>query len=198
MVTWALVLETIVKWLIPVVCAGLLAVFIAHLVKPFKAGTQVQQQQTWDANLLASTVAQEQLNGLEKKIVNASKEEDEKILKEIKTLGQQMATQQKEMKQFHDSVDKSIDLIQQGVRDAHLQNLINTCQIFIRRGYITPAEFETYQARYNLYKELGGNGHMEPWNAKVCALPNEPPKPPTFTGEERRNNNILPIPKTHV
>ena len=73
-------------------------------------------------------------------------------------------------------------MIKQGVQDAHLQNLIATCQVYIKRGYITPAEFETYQGRYKLYKDLGGNGHMEPWNAKICALPNEPPKPPTDGG----------------
>ena len=193
MVTWALVLETAVKWLIPVICAGLLALFIAHLVKPFKAGTQVQQQQAWDANLQASTVAQARLDNLEKKIIDASKEEDEKIIKEIKALGSQMTTQQQEMKAYHEGVDKSMDLIQQGVRDAHLQNLIATCQVFIKRGYVTPAEFETYQARYNLYKELGGNGHMEPWNAKVCALPNEPPKPPTTVSNTRSTTPIPPV-----
>jgi len=37
-------------------------------------------------------------------------------------------------------VDKSIDLIQKGVLDAHLQNLIATCEVYIKRGYITPVE----------------------------------------------------------
>jgi len=80
------------------------------------------------------------------------------------------------------------------VQDAHLQNLIATCQVYIKRGYITTAEFETYQARYQLYKDLGGNGHMEPWNAKICALPNEPPKPPTTTSGS--SNNVVPLKQT--
>jgi len=39
MISGALILETIVKWLIPAICAGLLALFVSHLVKPFKAGS---------------------------------------------------------------------------------------------------------------------------------------------------------------
>jgi hypothetical protein len=78
-------------------------------------------------------------------------------------------------KEYHKKVDKTINLIQEGVRDAHLQNLIATCEGYIKRGYITPTELDVYQSKYKLYKDLGGNGHMEPWDAKVKALPHEHP-----------------------
>ena len=86
-----------------------------------------------------------------------------------------------------------MELIQEGVLDAHLQNLIGTCETYIKRGYITATELDAYQSRYNLYKKLGGNGHMEPWDAKICALPNEPPKPPTMTSTPRGTNAIPPV-----
>jgi len=87
-----------------------------------------------------------------------------------------------------------MNLIQEGVRDAHLQNLIATCEIYIKRGYITSTELDVYQSRYKLYKELGGNGHMEPWDAKIRALPNEPLTPPVAT---QSTKPVIQPPRTH-
>ena len=74
-----------------------------------------------------------------------------------------------------------MELIQEGVLDAHLQNLIGTCETYIKRGYITATELDAYQSRYNLYKKLGGNGHMEPWDNAIKRLPHEPLQKHTST-----------------
>ena len=193
MVTWAMVLETAIKWLIPVICVAIVGLITAHFVKPFKKGNDVSRQEEWDAHFLASQepkkMGDRELEDFKKSVNDADKE----ILKQIGELTQNINEQNESNKRYNEKVDKSIGLIQQGVQDAHLQNLIATCQIYIKRGYITTAEFETYRARYQLYKDLGGNGHMEPWDAKICALPNEPPKPPTMTSTPRGTNAIPPV-----
>ena len=115
-------------------------------------------------------------NALEEKLTKHITEADQKIMEKIDKLSTAIDNQNDSNKAYYNKVDKSINLIQEGVRDAHLQNLIATCEQYIKRGYITSTELDVYQGRYKLYKELGGNGHMEPWDAKIKALPNEPPK----------------------
>ena len=186
MVTWAMVLETAIKWLIPVLCVAIVGLITAHFVKPFKKGNAASKQEEWDAHFIASTepkkMGDREFEGFKKEV----KEADDKILTEIGELTKSIKEQNEVNKEYRKKVDASIDLIKQGVQDAHLQNLIATCQVYIKRGYITPAEFETYQGRYKLYKDLGGNGHMEPWNDKICALPNDPPKPQSSSGGSMR------------
>ena len=115
-------------------------------------------------------------NALEEKLTKHITEADQKIMEKIDKLSIAIDNQNESNKAYHNQVEKSINLIREGVRDAHLQNLIATCEQYIKRGYITATELDVYQSRYKLYKELGGNGHMEPWDAKIKALPNEPPK----------------------
>lgn len=186
MVTWAMVLETAIKWLIPMICVAIVGLVTAHFVKPFKKGNAANRQEDWDAHFRAShepkKMGDTELNNLKDELGKSDKE----ILEKIGELNNSINEQNRVNREYHQKVDKSINLIQQGVQDAHLQNLIATCQVYIKRGYITTAEFETYQARYKLYKELGGNGHMEPWNDKICALPNDPPKPQPQTGGSMR------------
>jgi len=69
-----------------------------------------------------------------------------------------------------------MDNLRLGVLDAHLQGLVNTCEEYIKRGYITMVELQSYQERLNVYHKLGGNGHMDIWDEKIRALPHQPPK----------------------
>ena len=201
MVTWAMVLETAIKWLIPVLCVAIVGLVTAHFIKPFKKGTEAREQEVWDAHFESSQKPKEmgdrELQQFKKDITETVTGADNQILEKISELSRSIEQQNGINTKYHQKVNESIDLIQQGVQDAHLQNLIATCQMYIKRGYITTAEFETYQQRYKLYKDLGGNGHMEPWNAKICALPNEPKvstPPPT---ETPARSTLSSLPKTH-
>lgn len=176
MISGALILETIVKWLIPAICAGLLALFISHLVKPFKAGSQLQIRQAWEQNYRESEEPKKVIEQIKKDLTEITSHADQAIINKIDNLNKEILDQKEISKKYHDDVDKSIKLVRDGVCDAHLQNLISTCEVYIKRGYITATELDAYQNRYNLYKALGGNGHMEPWDAKIKALPNEPPE----------------------
>jgi len=66
---------------------------------------------------------------------------------------------------------KDANLLRRGVLDLHLHNLIETCKVYIERGYITPIELMQYNERLTLYHSLGGNGHMDVWDERVRALP---------------------------
>jgi len=66
---------------------------------------------------------------------------------------------------------KDARLLQRGVLDLHLQNLIAACKVYIERGYITPIELMQYNERLTLYHNLGGNGHMDVWDERIRALP---------------------------
>lgn len=195
MVTWAMVLETIIKWLIPVICVAVVGLVTAHFVKPFRKGNAANRQDDWDEHFRASQEPRKMGDAELSNLKEELNKSDKQILDKISELSNSINEQNEVNREYHKKVDKSINLIQQGVQDAHLQNLIATCQTYIRRGYITSAEFETYQARYKLYKDLGGNGHMEPWDAKIQALPNEPPQKYTNTAVPRVNSNL---PQTHL
>ena len=176
MISWALIAETALKWLIPTLCVAIVGLITAKIIKPFKKGNAVTQQEEWDQHFKASQepkkMGDHEQGALEEKLTEA----DQKIIEKIDKLSTAIDNQYEFNKAYNAKVDKSINLIQEGVRDAHLQNLIATCEQYIKRGYITSTELDVYQSRYKLYKELGGNGHMEPWDAKIKALPNEPPK----------------------
>lgn len=179
MISWALVLETALKWLIPAICVAIVGLVTAHFIKPFKKGNEAKQQEEWDKHFNASQepkkMGDKEIEQVKKELRDAVNEADQEILKQIKDLSTSITTKSENDTKYHQKVDKTINLIQEGVRDAHLQNLIATCEGYIKRGYITPTELDVYQGRYKLYKDLGGNGHMEPWDAKVKALPHEPP-----------------------
>ena len=203
MVTWAMVLETAIKWLIPVLCVAIVGLITAHLVKPLQKGTEAKQQEEWDKHFKASSepkiMGDKELATVKKELKDTVHGADQEILKQIKDLSTSINVQNESNKVYHEKVDKSINLIQDGVRDAHLQNLIQTCEGYIKRGYITPTELDVYQSRYKLYKDLGGNGHMEPWDAKVKALPHEPPK--LVTQQQQQpvvRQTTTSLPKTHV
>ena len=204
MVTGAMVLETIVKWLIPALCVAIVGIITARIIKPFKKGNAAKQQEDWDEHFKASQepkkMGDTELASVKQSLFNMAAEADKQILEKIDKLSASIDRQNESSKIYHERVDKTITLIQDGVRDAHLQNLITTCEQYIKRGYITPTELDVYQNRYKLYKELGGNGHMDPWDAKVKALPHEPPTLTSATNAaiEKRYNVQTSLPKTHV
>lgn len=97
----------------------------------------------------------------------AYKSVDQEILLAVKDL--QVSV--KEIRE--DMADNKRDsrLLQRGVLDLHLANLIAACEVYIARGYITPIELMQYNERLTLYHQLGGNGHMDIWDERIRALP---------------------------
>lgn len=171
-----MILETALKWAIPAICIAIVGIITAKIIKPLKKQNQADRQEEWDECMRHSSVPQTFCDQTYNRLRQESDTKDQQILDTINNLATTIQAEHEETKAYRETTEKQIELIQDGVRDVHLQNLIHTCEKFIKRGYITPEEREIYNQRYNLYKALGGNGHMEPWNNKMIALPSEPPK----------------------
>lgn len=182
MVTWALVLETLVKWGIPVIAAAIIGFIVKRVIDPKKqdnaAGAKLRRQQAWDDAARASSVLEEkcavQIKDMNTAIDTkfeqaqaANRAIDEEILVAVKDL--QLSVQ--EIRADMAENKKDANLLRRGVLDLHLHNLIETCQVYIERGYITPIELMQYNERLTLYHSLGGNGHMDVWDERVRALP---------------------------
>ena len=182
MISWGMVLETLVKWGIPVIAAAIIGFIVKYLIDPSKkdrlAGAAQRKQDEWDACARESNVMNEkcqiQIRTMEEAIDKkfeqaeaANRAVDEEILIAVKDLQASVAAIRADMKD-NDSVR---NVMKQGVLDLHLHNLISTCKIYIERGYITPVEIMQYNERMTLYHALGGNGHMDIWDERIRALP---------------------------
>lgn len=96
---------------------------------------------------------------------------DHEIIKKLDYLEQKIEKNQKQTEQYEKQVEAQLNLLREGVLDSHLVNLIQTCENYIRRGYITPDELDRYKQRLILYHKLGGNGHMDYWDDQINKLP---------------------------
>ena len=187
-----MILETALKWAIPALCVAIIGVITAKIIKPIQKQNAAQEQADWDEHMRQSTVPQTFCDQTYDRLRQESDQKDQEIINKIDKLCNTIDSHNNETIAYRKTNDKQIELIQEGVRDVHLQNLIHTCETYIKRGYITSAEREIYQQRYKLYKSLGGNGHMEPWDAKIQALPSEPPQSDSYVVHPTQ----LPTPPT--
>ena len=73
--------------------------------------------------------------------------------------------------------------LQQGVLSSHFNMLLNKSMTYIKRGWISVEELELYEEELIVYKNLHGNGHLDPWIAKVRRLPNIKPNNNKKKGE---------------
>lgn len=177
-----LVLETLIKWGIPVIAAGLLGWFIKKIIDPKKRdqaiGVQTRKQREWDEaarnsdvlNAKCALQIQNMSAAIDKKFEQAeaaSQQIDNEILAVVKDLKVSVTEIRSDLKDQKESQA----LLQEGVLDLHLHNLIGACKVYIERGYITPIELMQYNERLSLYHKLGGNGHMEIWDERIRALP---------------------------
>lgn len=165
---WALVL----KWLVPFVCAGIVAFITYLLAKPkilLKKGSEAQRLEDWNTLASKSQMSKDMACCKEKlsAIEQDSKASDAQILNALTSLELSVGTINSKL----DTQQKEIDHMREGVLDAHLQNLIETCKTYIARGYVTPLEFDHYNTRLEVYYKLGGNGHMDNWNKLMMQLP---------------------------
>ena len=105
--------------------------------------------------------------------VNKRIKEDEDKLEALKKT---VKDSNKEIKDEIEKVLNIIELLQEGILSSHLDSLIQDCKGWIKQGWIPLDLLERFEEKYKLYKDLGGNGHMEPWASRVRELPNKPPK----------------------
>lgn len=123
-------------------------------------GKEVLSQEEWDSH---ATTMKAQIQA----VLDESRAADERNSAELQK-------QSVEIAKVSDNVEDvrgSVVGIKKALLTIHLNNLIKDSQLYLSRGYITTVELEDYQSRYETYKLLGGNGHMDMWYPKVVNLP---------------------------
>ena len=182
MLSWAFVLETIIKWAIPVIATAIIGLVVKHLIDPkrrdLETGEVTRKQNEWDDYARHSEVMSEKCNN-QINIMNAAietrfrqveektQEKNNEILVAVKDLQKSVAEIRADIR---DNKSES-KVLQKGVLDLHLHNLIQTCKVYIERGYISPIELMQYNERLTIYHSLGGNGHMDIWDERIRNLP---------------------------
>lgn len=71
---------------------------------------------------------------------------------------------------------QGIQSLQKGVLSSHFNMLLNKSMTYIKRGWVSVEELSLYEEELAVYKELHGNGHLDPWIDKVRRLPNQKPE----------------------
>lgn len=166
-ITGEVILELILKWLVPFVCVAL----AGYIGTRIKKGNKSIRKEEWEAIAKESNVHEQICGKHFEAIQKESKEMDDKILDALKDFKKEFDKVHLDAEENRKELRKDLDVVRKGVLDAHLQNLIATCKVYIQRGYITPSELEAYNERLNTYHALGGNGHMGPWDARIQSLP---------------------------
>lgn len=162
-------LDYFLKWLIPFTCAGLFSLLAKPLIKNYTEGRKAITTKIWNEN---SSAMQKQIDALVK--------QQNELKEKIQQIEQNSKDQEVRLKmQIQETEDRLLAEIREnttGIRGAlltiHLHNLITDSKMYFKRGYITLDEWADYNHRYDTYKLLGGNGHMEPWYEKIGQLPN--------------------------
>ena len=189
MVTWTFVLETLIRWGIPVLAAAVIGMIVKYLVDPAKRrhneGYHMEKQTEWDEYAKRSNVMNEKcqmqihtmetaIDGKFQEVQNASKATDMEILAAIKDIRSDINQMNVRINDMNTNMGNSLSLLQKGVLDQHFTNLVSTCKVYLQRqptAYITPVELIQYNEKLALYHQLGGNGHMDVWDEKIRELP---------------------------
>lgn len=143
------ILEYVIKWAVPFCCAGAFSLLVTPLVKTFKSGKKVQDQEELETHLAES------------KVIQNMQAKEERLESKIDYL--------------QDNVLNKIEENTRGIRKAilssHLRELIVDGKSYLKQHYITPEQLADYNERFVTYKDLGGNGHVDPWIVKIRELP---------------------------
>lgn len=148
------------KWLIPFVCSGLFAAIVIPMWNRYKHGRDAELKDKWNV------YAQETKNDIEAFKIESKKKdvELEKKIVDVQTA-------------LLDKIEQNTAGIRQAILQSHLRELIIDGKMYLKNEYITLEQLADYEERFLTYKTLGGNGHVDPWIAKIRQLPNTPPEP---------------------
>lgn len=104
-----------------------------------------------------------------KKLVDEKKEEvlDEAIEEKIEPVKQDIQQLRDYVHQNDIKEQHKIDLIV----SSYKYRLSQLCRLYLRRGYMTPDEYDQLNEFFHLYTALGGNGEAEQYFNKASTLP---------------------------
>lgn len=107
------------------------------------------------------------------------------VNKEVNNLGHRMEHHEDEIEielRAHDQLyaKKLVELemklmailkpMREALLSSHYQSLLEKCKHYVSSGEITTDELDDLETDYEIYKSLGGNGHLEMWMTRVRQL----------------------------
>lgn len=176
--SWLFVLEKVVGWAIPVICAAVMAWALVPLKKAKQAqerGQALIEQEAWDkcakdTNAHINKVEENHKHDTEMLIkeIKELKEHDTVVSERLETIINMITTNAKRGEERYANMDakNTAAFIQIYQRD-----LIVDGKRYIENKCITPQQLANFEKRYKQYKEWGGNGDVEPWIKKIRELP---------------------------
>lgn len=144
------IIEYILKWLIPFVCAGVFTLVVVPQWNKFKKGNDIVEQANWDNH---ASAIQEQIDLL--------KEKDKMLEDKINYIQNDLMVK----------LQADITVIKESMKQNQLRDLIVDGKRYLSHGEITIDQLTNYNERFQVYKSLGGNGHADMWVKKVRELP---------------------------
>ncbi len=173
-ITGPILWELFLKWAVPFLCMAIVSLVTYLIAKPkkiYKKGSDAMALEEWEELAKKSNLHEQLCSKNIAKLQADSEAMDEKILNKLESLSNTIERNKNEAAQKQEAFERNLDVMREGILDAHLINLIYTCENYIRRGYITPGELDRYKQRLALYHKLGGNGHMDYWDDMINHLP---------------------------
>lgn len=152
-------LEYVLKWLVPFMCAGLFSLLIIPLWNRYKVGKHAELQKEWNE---CATGMKQDIETFKEE----SKQKDSQLEKKIDTVQTTLLSK----------IEENTAGIRQAILQSHLRELIIDGKMYLKQGYIGLEQLADYNERFLVYKSLGGNGHVDPWIKKIRELPNDPPE----------------------
>ena len=151
--------EAILKWLISVVTGVLGALLVTgrkHIKEFFKFKKKKQE-----TALLAGV--NKDVNTLEHRMEH---HEDE-IEIELQAHDQLYA---KKLVELEMKLMAILKPMREALLSSHYQSLLEKCKYYVSAGVITADELDDLETDYEIYKSLGGNGHLTMWMTRVRQL----------------------------
>lgn len=144
------ILEYILKWLIPFVCAGAFTLIVVPQWNKFKKGNAAVAQEDWNSH--ASTIYEQ---------IDLLKQKDKMLEDKIDYIQNDLMVK----------LQADISIIKESMKQNQLRDLIVDGKHYLAHGEITIDQLTNYNDRFQVYKSLGGNGHADIWVKKVRELP---------------------------
>lgn len=175
---WLFVLEKVLSWAIPVICAGVMAWALAPLKKAKKAqerGQELIDQETWDNRSKGLVERIEKLENHHDQDVSHLEQEATDLKTHDADIDSKLAEILSLLKNNAQMSKERFDAMDEKNTAAFLQiyqrDLIVDGKTYINYKRITPQQLANYEKRYKQYKDWGGNGDVEPWIKKIRELP---------------------------